>query len=126
AAPIEEQLAHQHAPEQHRTRLAIRRKQDVLARHRGAYADRGGFLTEARRERAELSGSLQRYGLSVEHPRQQHVPIELDELVEIAAERRRVVGEPAVLVQVLRVANLEARDRAGGGFAGIVTCGLPY
>src|SRR6185312_9487698 len=104
AAPVHVHVARTHAALQLRAVLAIAGREHIFLHHRGADADVGAFVAEARRIRAELAGALQRDRLGVEHARGNHQLVQLDHLVDVLRELGQVLPDLLALgVEVLQV-----------------------
>ena len=109
AAPVQQHFARLHAAIELRAVFAIHRREHVVFLHRAADRDVRGFVAEARGVRAELAGALQRDRLAVEDAHEQHQLVELDQLLDVARERRQIVAdELAVRVEILQVFDLES------------------
>ena len=94
--------------------LAVGRKDEVLGSQSPAGADLGRLLTQQLRPDAELTVSLQRGGLGVEAPDQDHVAEEPAQLLLAEVEVERVVVHPLALrrQQLHELGGARGRGRA--------------
>src|SRR3546814_10147552 len=88
--------------------LAVTGCEYILWPHRRADADMCGFMAEARGVGAELAGALQGHRFAVEGTHQQHLLVQIDQILAVLGELGHVLAHRlAVGCKVLQVFNLE-------------------